>query len=105
MSEKYNGWTNYETWLANLWMDNDEGSYNHWQSEAQECYDDSESGGLVASFSREDNAAGELRERLKSFFDDEAVDNGLMPDLGACLYSDLLNGRFPKSTGMRSRNT
>ena len=23
---KYNGWTNYETWVTKLWMDNDEGS-------------------------------------------------------------------------------
>ncbi len=29
MSEekRYNGWTNYETWLVNLWFDNDQGTY------------------------------------------------------------------------------
>ena len=26
--EKYNGWTNYETWLLKLNLDNDEGTYN-----------------------------------------------------------------------------
>ena len=24
MSEKYNGWTNWETWLCNLWITNDQ---------------------------------------------------------------------------------
>ncbi len=26
-SKNYNGWTNYETWLVALWMDNERGTY------------------------------------------------------------------------------
>ena len=29
MSDKYNGWTNYETWNFNLWITNTEGDYRH----------------------------------------------------------------------------
>lgn len=27
MSEEYQGWTNWDTWNANLWLNNDESSY------------------------------------------------------------------------------
>lgn len=27
----YNGWTNWDTWAANLWLTNDEGTYHHAQ--------------------------------------------------------------------------
>lgn len=38
MSEKYNGWTNYETWNWKLWLDNEEGSYRHWTRTAEAAY-------------------------------------------------------------------
>ena len=31
----YNGYTNYETWVVNLWLDSDQGVYNYWREEAQ----------------------------------------------------------------------
>lgn len=35
-TDKYNGWSNYETWVVKLWIDNEEGSYNYWRERAQE---------------------------------------------------------------------
>jgi hypothetical protein len=36
MTKKYNGWTNYESWLVGLWLDNDEGSYTYWRDRAKQ---------------------------------------------------------------------
>ena len=33
---KYNGWTNYETWLLALWFDNEPSSYAYWREVADE---------------------------------------------------------------------
>jgi hypothetical protein len=70
----YNGWTNYETWLVNIWVDNDEKLYfmkkhiinNHdWT-----------------------NKACELSLLLQETFEKQADNTGL--EVG--LMSDLLNG-------------
>ena len=78
---KYNGWTNYETWNVALWIDNEEGSYNYWRETAQEVYDESEAD---KSFTRDERAALDLKDRLKSEFEEA------MPELGASMWADLL---------------
>jgi len=37
MDGKYNGWSNYETWAAKLWIDNDQGSQEYWSETARMC--------------------------------------------------------------------
>lgn len=78
----YNGWTNYETWCVNLWIDNEEGSYRYWREVAQETWDAAEADDI---FSREERAVYDLSERLKSEFEEGA------PELGASVWSDLMS--------------
>lgn len=81
MSDKrYNGWTNYETWNVALWLDNDQGSYNHWREKAQDAYDGAES----SHRTREEEAAYTLAASLRADMEEAA------PDLGASCWSDLL---------------
>jgi len=37
MCQEYNGWSNYQTWVTSLWMDNDEGSYSYWVEQAEDA--------------------------------------------------------------------
>lgn len=41
-SNDYNGWTNYETWNINLWIQNDEGFYNAMVAELTDILDSHE---------------------------------------------------------------
>lgn len=90
-TEKYNGWTNYETWAVNLHIGNDQGSYEYWQkSQAEESYQDVVEGdqkdGNRESWT--EDAATELADRMKTEFTDE----GACPLLkGSSVYTDLLN--------------
>lgn len=73
----YNGWTNYETWAVNLWLDNDQGSYEYWHEIAQEYFEG-------ANYDTE-SAAWNMADMLKQSHED-------MNPLGdqASAYSDLL---------------
>jgi hypothetical protein len=80
MSDKgYNGWTNYETWAANLWLTNDEGGYNWLVEAAEECVKDADGD--------KDDAAQDLASRIESFHDD------FYPEVSG-LFADLLRSAF-----------
>ena len=81
--EKYNGWTNYETWLVKLWMDNDQGSYNYWQEIAQEIYNEARAD---ANFTKEECAQLALADQLKNEHEENA------PTSTTGVYSDLMTG-------------
>lgn len=76
---EYNGWTNYETWLVNLWMD--EGS-DFFRERAQEIYDEAvpRSSLTAAEVARIDYADW-LKDHHEEF----------QPELPG-VYGDLLGG-------------
>lgn len=59
----YNGWSNYETRCVNLWIDNEEGSYNYWRERAREVYDDAKPS--YSSETKKEAATRELANALK----------------------------------------
>jgi len=76
-NKEYNGWYNYETWVVNLWMDNDEGSQAYWLEQAEEC---------VKVDGKED-AVSSLEDLIKE--DHEQRWSGINQDR-ASVFSDLM---------------
>ena len=72
-ANKYNGWSNRETWVANLWLTNDQASY-YLLLEALKVSD--------SDFT----CAEWLQEQLRYQLDEEAG--------SACMWSDLLSTAF-----------
>ena len=67
----YNGWTNYCTWAAALWLDNEETTYKYFR-------------GLAAEIKQEEARKYQLESAIKEFIEENA------PELSASMYSDLL---------------
>lgn len=72
MTDTYNGWTNYETWVANLWMDGDEA---YWRDGAESC--------MRTEDNDKESATYTLSQMMRDFYQD------CMPDLTG-MYADLL---------------
>src|SRR5210317_899753 len=45
--ETYNGWPNWETWNANLWLTNDEGAYNYMIETVEGAANADDAGGRI----------------------------------------------------------
>lgn len=82
---EYNGWNTYETWLVNLWLSNDQGTYDMVREMASESVEAEAEGGRMA--------VGSLMDRLSDTFDQNSE---FAPDLGPNLYGDLLGAAFSR---------
>jgi hypothetical protein len=81
--QKYNGWSNYETWVVKLWMNNDQGTSEYWQSiTAELCSPDSPE--YIAD---ENSRKCAIADRLKDEHEESK------PELEG-VFSDLLNAAF-----------
>ena len=83
MSEKYSGWTNYETWLCKLWMDNDGDEY--YGEMAQDAFDNAEEDDPLT---RLEIASIDLAERLKDYWE-QILEEQMASQSG--FVADLIN--------------
>ena len=79
MSSIYNGWSYFETWNANLWIDND------WRLSERIALITCD---FFSSFEDLDKITGLVAERINDLFLD------FMPDIEPGFFSDVMNASF-----------
>jgi hypothetical protein len=85
----YNGYTNYETWAVQLWIDNNESSSNYWRRLAEEIYN--QQAIEVVHFSKVDDAICLLTEKLKDSYNDQMESVLSESNTSGTVWADLLN--------------
>lgn len=78
----YNGWTNYETWVVNLWMSNDGGSQYYYADLAELALSKTDRDDDLAD--RIEDATDQLEHQLKDQFEESC------PIQEASVWSDLI---------------
>ena len=86
--KEYNGWTNYETWIVKLWLDNDQGSAEYWEEEAREAMQDVVEKDTSSADDLRNSAAYDLAGRLKDWHENY-VEEGMPSSAG--FLNDLIN--------------
>jgi hypothetical protein len=82
MTRTYNGWRNYETWVAALWLDNDAREFwPYWENAARKALRDA---GETTTTARMEAACAALADRLRTEVEEAA------PALDG-MYADLLS--------------
>ena len=86
MDKQYNGWSNYETWCVNLWLENEEPSYRYWRDQARLYAAYAPDSSLVwnEDYSIRDAARRMLADQLKAKVTDQS------PLGKPAVFSDLL---------------
>lgn len=95
-NKEYNGWYNYETWIVNLWMDNEQGTQAFWLEQAKEsietAIDTTTPDGKPFSLTPEERAAITLAQEIQDYHETRAADMLEAAESSATFLADLLNG-------------
>jgi hypothetical protein len=88
MAERYNGWSNYETWNLALWIGNEENSYNYWRDQSREAFKDVAE--VREGFTRHEEAAFVLADALKADITENTPElSGFYGDILTAALSDV----------------
>jgi len=85
----YNGYSNYETWAVQLWIDNTESKSAYWRRLAEEVYNHQAS--EQVHFSKIEDATCILAEKLKEKHNDQMERILNDANVTGTVWADLLN--------------
>lgn len=87
--KEYNGWFNYETWLYNLWQDNDEGRQGEMRRLAEEIMGDCGNDRDEASYKLAVLLKGEMEEDTAAMLKESGQTCSLVADLLGAAISEI----------------